>query len=179
MPPDLPALQSGSESEYEEEAQYVHPQGMSCLCTHPSHCHVFRKLQHKWDVDIDKSGGPTHDHGQPLHAVIQHRHTQPCNDVSHGPARARAPNSHALDALVDRPLLDEALDAYTNLDNEVLLELELKLELELFSAIATTTSVGVWTAGLGKGVSLLVASCPRRSNPKHFTAAARSSSPIP
>ena len=87
-------------------------------------------------------------------------------------------NSDALDALLDRPLLAEALDVYAELDEELLLELELKLELELLFDVVTTTSVGVWTAGMGKGVSLLIACCPRRPDPKHFTTAAGSSSPI-
>ena len=63
------------------------------------------------------------------------------------------------------------------LDNELLLHPELELELEMFSAGATTTSVGVWTAGMGKAFSLLIAGCPRRPDPKHLTTAARSSSP--
>ena len=66
---------------------------------------------------------------------------------------------------------------YEEPDDE-LLNLKLELELELLSAVVTTTSVGVWTTGLGKGVSLLIANCPRHPDPKHFPTAARSSSPI-
>ena len=85
-------------------------------------------------------------------------------------------NSDALDALLDQPLLDEALDMGVELDDELLLELELELELELLSAAGTTTSVGVRTAGMGISVSLCIASCPRRPVPKHLTTAARFSS---
>ena len=46
-----------------------------------------------------------------------------------------AQNSDALDALLDQPLLDEAVEVYAELDDELLLELKLKLELELFSAV--------------------------------------------
>ena len=63
------------------------------------------------------------------------------------------------------------------LDDEILLELELELELELFSAGATTTSVGVWTEGMGKAFSLLIAGCHQSPDPKHLTTVARSSSP--
>ena len=40
-------------------------------------------------------------------------------------------NSDALDALLDGPLLDEALDMDMELDDELRLQLELELELEL------------------------------------------------
>ena len=62
----------------------------------------------------------------------------PASDTS-----SEGTNSDALDALLDRPLLDEALDMDVELDDKLLLELELELELKLLSAAGTTTSVGV------------------------------------
>ena len=44
------------------------------------------------------------------------------------------PNSDALDALLDRPLLNERVEVGVKLDDELLLKLELELDLELFSA---------------------------------------------
>ena len=86
-------------------------------------------------------------------------------------------NSNALDTLLDRLLLDDALEMDVELDDQLLLEPELKLELELLSAAATTTSVGVWTAGMGKSVSSFTTRWPLRPAPKHLTTAALSSSP--
>ena len=83
-------------------------------------------------------------------------------------------NSHAHDAL---RYSNESIEVYAEQNDELLLELELELELELLSAAVTTTSVGVWAVGMGKRVSLLIAGCSRRPDPKHFTIATHSSSP--
>ena len=61
-----------------------------------------------------------------LHCACVATTVGPASDTS-----SEGTNSHALDALLDRPLLDEALAMEVELDDELLLELELELELEL------------------------------------------------